>query len=239
MTASDRPRVLLVDDEEAITATLAPFLERCGFEVEVAADGARALAAHAARRPDIVVTDVMMPLLDGRELVRRLRTAQEWTPVILLTRIAESFERTAALEEGADDYLGKPFEPPELVARIRAVLRRSAGQARPLAAMAELTGGGVTLSRLARTVHLDGVPVDLTPKAFALLEHLMLVPQEAHSRESLLETVWGFDLAIPTRAVDHRIAELRRALGDDASAPRHVETVQGLGYRFVPQVRGA
>lgn len=238
MNGSSRPRVLLVDDEEAITATLGPYLERSGFAVTVAADGEQALREHAAGRPDIVVTDVMMPALDGRELVRRLRLAQEWTPVILLTRIDASFERTAALEEGADDYLGKPFEPPELVARIRAVLRRAAGPERPLSAMAELSGDGLVLSRLARQVRLDGRPVELTPKAFALLEHLMLTPQEVHTREALLESVWGFDLAIPSRAVDHRIAELRRVLDDDPAAPRFLQTVPGAGYRFLTPVRG-
>ncbi|MFC0673995.1 response regulator transcription factor [Brachybacterium hainanense] len=238
MTDPARRRVLLVDDETAITATLAPFLERSGFTVRVASDGAAALAAHAAQRPDIVVTDVLMPVMDGRELVRRLRAAEEWTPIILLTQVDESFERTAALEEGADDYLGKPFDPPELVARIRAVLRRSAGAARPLAAAASLRGGAIALSRLGRTVTADGRAIELTPKAFALLEHLMLHAQEALSRETLLEAVWGFEFAIPSRAVDHRIAEIRRAIGEDPGAPRHVETVQGHGYRFLPPVEG-
>jgi DNA-binding response OmpR family regulator len=236
MVGTPNPRVLLVDDEEAITVTLAPFLERSGFAVTVAADGLEALAAHQAERPDIVVCDVLMPRMDGRELVRRLRADEHWTPVIMLTKVDESFERTAALEDGADDYLGKPFDPPELVARVRAVLRRTAGGGKPLAARTVLVADGLQVDRMARRVSADGRPVDLTPKAFALLEYLMMHPGEVHSREHLLEKVWGFDFAITTRAVDHRVAELRRVLGDDSHAPRWVETVPGLGYRLAAGV---
>lgn len=225
-----------MDDEEAITVTLAPYLERCGFEVRVAGDGLQALAERGSFRPDIVVCDVMMPVMDGRELVRRLRATDQWTPVIMLTKVDQSFERTAALEDGADDYLGKPFDPPELVARIRAVLRRTAGGGKPLGASTVLTGGGLTLERQARRVNVGERSVDVTPKAFALLEYLMLHPGEVHTREHLLEAVWGFDFAITTRAVDHRVAELRRALGDDAHEPRWIETLPGVGYRFLPEV---
>lgn len=229
------PRVLLVDDEEAITSTLAPYLERSGFRVTVASDGEQALAVLAAGPVDIVVSDVMMPVLDGRELVRRLRSAETWTPVILLTKIDESFERSAALDEGADDYLGKPFDPPELVSRMRAVLRRTAG-GRPLSSASTLVGGGIRLDRAARRAHLDDRPVDLTPKAVALLDYLMAHPGEVHSREHLLQVLWGFEFAVTTRAVDHRIAELRRALGDDAQHPRWIETMAGAGYRFLAEV---
>ena len=146
MSPESRPRVLLVDDEEAITLTLAPFLERSGFDVHVAGDGIAALESVAADAPDIVVSDVLMPRMDGRELVRRLRESASWIPVIMLTKVDESFERTASLEDGADDYLGKPFDPPELVARIRAVLRRTSGCWRPLSASSSISratwGGG-------------------------------------------------------------------------------------------------
>lgn len=113
-------RVLLSDDEEAITTTLAPYLERCGFSVLVAGDGEEALEALASNRIDIIVSDVLMPRLDGRAFVRELRRREDWTPVILLTQVGESFERSAALDKGADDYVAKPFDPPELVSRIRA-----------------------------------------------------------------------------------------------------------------------
>jgi DNA-binding response OmpR family regulator len=231
-----RTRVLLVDDEEAITSTLAPFLERSGFDVRVEADGQSALDAHAAFAPHIVVSDVLMPRMDGRELVRRLRRADAWTPVIMLTKVDASFERTAALEEGADDYLGKPFDPPELVARIRAVLRRTAGGGKPLTASSQLVSAGLRLDRVARRVHRDGATLELTPKALTLLEYLMSHPDEVHTREHLLETLWGFEFAVTTRAVDHRVAELRRALGDDAQQPRWIETLPGAGYRFCAPV---
>lgn len=239
MTDAPRPRVLLVDDEEAITATLAPFLERSGFEVHVAGDGVAALDEHARIAPDIVVSDVLMPRMDGRELVRRLREAEAWTPVIMLTKVDASFERTAALEDGADDYLGKPFDPPELVARIRAVLRRTAGGGKPLTASSTLVADGLRLDRTSRRAASGPTPVDLTPKAFALLEYLMMHPGEVHTREHLLEVLWGFEFAVTTRAVDHRVAELRRVLGDDAQAPRWIETIPGVGYRFSARVSAA
>lgn len=239
MTERTAPRVLLVDDEEAITATLAPFLNRSGFDVHVAADGVAALEQYAALAPDIVVSDVLMPRMDGRELVRRLRESDAWTPVIMLTKVDESFERTAALEDGADDYLGKPFDPPELVARIRAVLRRTAGGRRPLSAASVLVAGDLRVDRTSRRASVGRSPVDLTPKALALLEYLMMQPGEIHTREHLLEVLWGFEFAVTTRAVDHRVAELRRVLGDDAQHPQWVETIAGLGYRFAASVQPA
>lgn len=230
------PRLLLVDDESSITDSLAPFLSRSGFEVEVAIDGADALARFAARRPDVVVSDVMMPRVDGRELVRRLRGGDDWTPIILLTKVGESFERSAALEEGADDYLNKPFDPQELVSRVRAVLRRVAGGQAQLVAAQQLRAGGLRLDRTARRVWLEGREVTLTPKAMHVLEYLMARPGEAHSRERLLQALWGFTFAANTRAIDHRIAELRKVLGDDPQSPTFIHTVPGFGYRFAHSV---
>ncbi|MBL3687294.1 DNA-binding response regulator [Leucobacter zeae] len=231
MTTEPRRRVLLVDDEEAITSTLGPYLERAGFEVVIASDGEAGLARHAETRPDIVVSDVLMPGIDGRQLVRRLRRAETWTPVILLTQVDEASERAAALDEGADDYLGKPFLPSELVSRIRAVLRRTTG-GRPLSAADLLASDGLELDRPGRRARIDGRPVELTPKAVALLDYLMAHPDEIHTREHLLSALWGFEFAVTTRAVDHRVAELRRVLGDDPQRPRWIETVPGAGYRF-------
>lgn len=236
---SDRHRVLLVDDDETIRAHLGTYLERGGLDVDIAADGLEALDRIAARRPDLVVLDVLMPRLDGREVLRRVRAQDAWLPVILLTRVGESFERAAALEEGADDYLNKPFDPQELLARIRAVLRRAvAGQA-PLSAAEGLRAGALRIERAARRVWVDGAEVPVTPKAFALLEYLMGHPDEVFSRDRLLQAVWGFDAIVTTRAVDHRVAELRRALGDDAGAPTWLETVPGMGYRFAARVERA
>lgn len=232
MTTAAPARLLLVDDESSITDTLAPYLVRSGFEVRVAGDGAAGLAEAAAWHPDLIVSDVLMPVVDGRELLRRLRAAADQTPVILLTRVGESGERSAALEEGADDYLNKPFDPQELVARARAVLRRVAAGAAPLVQAQTLVTEGLRLDRTARRVWHEDREVALTPKAFQLLEYLMARPGEVHTRERLLSALWGFDFGAHTRAVDHRVAELRAALQEDAGAPRYLETVPGAGYRF-------
>jgi DNA-binding response OmpR family regulator len=230
------PRILLVDDEIAITSKLAPFLERAGFVVDVAGDGEAALRHVADSAPDLIVLDVLMPRLDGREVLRRLRAAGNWTPVILLTQVGESAERAMALEEGADDYLNKPFDPHELVARIRAVLRRARPGQPPLATARRLACDGIILDRAARKVTVDGREVALTPRAVALLDYLMTHPGEVLNRERLLDAVWGWDYPAGTRVVDQRIAELRKALHDDAAAPRYIETVPGQGYFFVGHV---
>jgi DNA-binding response OmpR family regulator len=228
-----KPNVLLVDDEKAITANLAPFLERSGFSVVVAADGEEALHRISGFRPDLIVLDVLMPRLDGREVLRHLRQADNWTPVILLTQVGESTERAMALEEGADDYLNKPFDPHELVARIRAVLRRARAGTPRLAAAVRLACGPFVLDRTARRLLLTGQELPLTPKAVALLDYLMTHPSELLSRERLLDAVWGYDYPVGTRAVDMRIAELRKHLQDDPDEPRYIETVPGQGYMFV------
>jgi DNA-binding response OmpR family regulator len=234
-----KPRILLVDDERAITANLSPFLERSGFAVTVAADGEAALAQVPDFAPDLIVLDILMPRLDGRETLRRLRQSGNWTPVILLTQVGESTERAMALEEGADDYLNKPFDPHELVARIRAVLRRARSGQPPLASARRLACGDLILDRQARRAYIGAEELRLTPKAVALLEYLMTHPDELLTRDRLLDAVWGWDYPTGTRTVDTRIAELRRVLDDDPASPRYVETVPGQGYRFVGDVEAA
>jgi DNA-binding response OmpR family regulator len=233
-----RPRLLLTDDDQAIRDSLTPFLARCGFEVVQAADGPECLAIveRTDRRPDLVVLDVMMPGLDGREVLRRIRTQDAWLPVILLTQVNETFERVAALNEGADDYLNKPFDPQELLARIRGVLRRAQHGQPPLTVAERLVSGAVHLNRTARTASIDGRTAALTPRAFALLEFLMSHPGELCTRERLLERVWGYENPVTTRAVDHRIAELRKVLGDDTTQGALIETAPGVGYRFTGAV---
>jgi DNA-binding response OmpR family regulator len=234
MTA--KPKILLVDDEQAITANLSPFLERSGFVVAVAADGEEGLAQVSGFSPDLIVLDILMPRLDGRETLRRLRQAGNWTPVILLTQVGESTERAMALEEGADDYLNKPFDPHELVARIRAVLRRARPGQPPLTSAQRLASGDLILNRQTRRAYIGSEELRLTPKAAALLEYLMTRPDELLTRDRLLDAVWGWDYPTGTRTVDTRIAELRRVLGDDPAQPRYIETVPGQGYRFVGDV---
>lgn len=236
MTDSIRPQILLVDDEPDITANLSAFLERSGFTTRAASDGAAALERIQTDPPDLVVMDVLMPRLDGREALRRLRQAGNWTPVILLTQVGEAFERAMALEEGADDYLNKPFDPHELVARIRSVLRRARPGVPPLTASWSLSSAWLRLDRRSRRVFLGEQELTLTPKAVQLLEYLMTHPDELLARERLLDVVWGWDYPVGSRAVDTRVAELRRALNDDATTPQFIETVPGQGYRFVGRV---
>lgn len=235
---ADPPHILLVDDEPAITGNLAPFLIRSGFKVSVAADGLEAKQKIDDEKPDLVVSDVIMPVMDGRALLRSLRQADNWIPVILLTQVGEAVERAMALEEGADDYINKPFEPHELVARIRAVLRRAKPGRPPLSTAWKLTSAELLLDRRSHRVYLESEEVTLTPKAYILLEYLMTHPDELVTRERLLDVVWGWDYPVGSRAVDTRIAELRRVLNDDAANPRFIETVPGQGYRFTVDVEG-
>ena len=233
---NSKPSILLVDDETAITENLAPFLVRSGFSVAVRANGEEALRLVAMQRPDLLILDVLMPRMDGREVLRQLRQAGNWIPVILLTQVGEAGERAMALEEGADDYLNKPFDPHELVARMRAVLRRARPGQPPLAAAVCLRCGGLNLDRVSRRVWLEQSELSLTPKSVLLLEYMMTHPDELVSRERLLDVVWGWDYPVGTRAVDTRVAELRKALADDPTRPRYIETIPGQGYRFVGTV---
>lgn len=232
----ERPRILLADDEASITSNLAPLLHRSGFDVTVVDTGDTALAELTDGRYDVAVLDVMMPGLDGREVVRQLRRRDHWVPVILLTQVGASSERAMAIEEGADDYLNKPFDPYELVARLRGLIRRALSGDQPLSRADAVVSGRLRIDRAARRVYLDDRELALTPKALMLLDYLAVHPNELLTRERLLEAVWGWDNPVGTRAVDHRIAELRKALNEDAGNPTWIETVAGLGYRFVGAV---
>ena len=228
--------ILLVDDEQDITSNLSAYLNRSGFETSTAGDGEEALHQVELRSPDLIVLDVLMPKVDGREVLRQLRQADDWTPVILLTQVGEASERAMALEEGADDYLNKPFDPHELVARMRAVLRRARPGRPPLSAAWVLISGDLRFDRQARRAYLGAQELTLTPKALLLLEYLMTHSDELLSRERLLDVVWGWEYPVGSRAVDTRIAELRRILADDAGDPLYIETVPSLGYRFISPV---
>jgi DNA-binding response OmpR family regulator len=230
--------ILLVDDETAITEHLGAFLERAGFRIVCATDGAEALRAVETAKPDLIVLDVLLPGMDGRAVLRAIRSKGDHRPVILLTQVGEASERALALEEGADDYLNKPFDPRELLARIRAVLRRAATPQASLTAAWKIAAGSLVMDRRARRASVDGKNVILTPKALALLEYMMVHPDELLTRERLLDAVWGWDYPAGTRTVDTRIAELRRVLGDDAEQPRYIETAPGEGYRFIATVQG-
>lgn len=232
-------KLLVVDDEADLLAELQPLLERSGFAVVTAADGLQALDAVRREKPDLVILDVMMPRLNGREVLRRLRQQNDWTPVLLLTHVGAPTERALSLQEGADDYLNKPFEPLELIARVQAILRRAQSQPQqPLSRYRRLSSGNLTLDRQTRQAALQAQPLNLTARGYGVLEYLMLHSGEIIPRERLLDEVWGWANAVETRAVDIRIAELRKALNDDAAHPRYIQTIIGEGYCFLGDVEG-
>jgi DNA-binding response OmpR family regulator len=231
-----KTKLLVIDDEPDLLAELKPLLERAGYEVATANDGLDGLNKIDAWQPDLLILDVMMPHLNGRELLRRVRAAENWTPVILLTKVGGTTDRALSLQEGADDYINKPFDPFELLARIQAVLRRTQ-QGQFVNHSHRLRCGPLLIDRTSRQVWVDDESVTLTSRAFGVLEYLMDHAGEVISREQLLDKVWGWSYAVETRAVDMRIAELRKALDDDPTRPQFVETVIGQGYRFLGQVR--
>jgi DNA-binding response OmpR family regulator len=235
---SSKTKLLIVDDETDLLAELQPLLERSGFDIITAVDGVQALERIERYHPDLIILDVLMPRMDGREVLRRLREQNDWTPVILLTQVGTSMERAMSLQEGADDYLNKPYDPMELIARINAILRRIQHGSQPLIAARTLRSGDLELDRQARQATLGGNAIPLTARAFGVLEYLMLHREEAITRDRLLDEVWGWSYPVDTRAVDIRIAEIRKALNDDANEPAYIETVVGHGYRFIGSVEG-
>jgi DNA-binding response OmpR family regulator len=236
MAVPDRKRVLLVDDDQVLTTSLGSFLEHAGYQVAAACNGHDALAQIESFRPHIILLDIQMPFMNGRECLRRLRQAGNWTPVIMLTIVDVTAEKTMALNEGADDYVSKPFDNHELVARIEAILRRARSEPATLEAAVQLASGPLRLDRRARVAYLDGRALPLSPKAVAVLDYLMLHRNKVLGREQLLRALWGLDADVATRVVDLRIAELRRALHDERTAPRFIATVPNMGYRFVGPV---
>lgn len=233
-----KTKLMIVDDEVDLLAELRPLMERSGYQVFSASNGEQALEIAAREKPDLIILDVLMPKLDGRNVLRRLRESDNWTPVILLTKVNTSTERVLSLQEGADDYLNKPFDPLELVARVQAILRRSQRGNLPLSSFRHLVSNGLSLDRQMRLVKLNGELLNLTTRAVGVIEFLMLHPREVISRERLLDEVWGWSDALETRAVDIRIAEIRKVLEKDAGQPKFIETVIGTGYRFLTDVQG-
>jgi len=216
-------RILVVDDDPAIREVLVAYLAREGHEV-LEADGGEA-ALHLAAGADLVVLDLMLPGLDGWRVAEILRSRDPELPILMLTARGEEEERVRGFELGADDYVTKPFSPRELVARVRALLRRAGHRD-------ELVYGGLVIRPKERQVYLDGREVPLSKLEFDLLLVLAQHPGMAYPRERLLERVWGADFFGVDRVVDVHIASLRKKLGDDPENPRFIETVRGVGYRF-------
>lgn len=225
--------ILVVDDEQRLRDLVCGYLEREGFMVLTAADGLTALDLARQHTPDIVVLDLMLPGLDGLGVCRRLRTFSD-AYVIMLTAKAEEIDRIVGLEVGADDYLTKPFSPRELIARMRAMLRRPRhGRAEaPPDVPPPQRFGSLLIDHARHEVTLDSAVIPLTTLEYALFTALAAHPGRVFTRDQLLERVWGTDYFGDDHVVDVHIANLRKKLGDDPAAPQYVETVRGAGYRF-------
>ena len=227
-----RRSVLVVDDEPTIADIASRYLRRAGYATRVAADGPAAVAAVDDERPDLVVLDLMLPGLDGLDVMRLIRGADRpAVPVILLTAKGEETDRIVGLREGADDYMVKPFSPLELVARVDAVLRRSTVEPRPAA---PLEFGDLRIEPAGRRVLRDGEELALTQREFELLVYLARHPGQAFSRDQLMEAVWEFAFYTDTATVTVHVRRLRAKLERDPAAPRWLQTVWGVGYRFAP-----
>jgi DNA-binding response OmpR family regulator len=225
-------RVLVVDDEPTVRDVVQRYLEREGFRVQVAADGPGALAAFETQRPDLIVLDIMLPGIDGLEICRRVRAAGP-TPVILLTAKGHETDRVVGLELGADDYVVKPFSPRELAARVRSVLRRThAGSQAPPAA---LHAGDLEIDPGTREARVGERQLTLTVREFDLLHFLARHPRQVFTRSQLLQQVWEYTWFGDTSTVTVHMRRLREKVEEDPSHPVRLQTVYGVGYRFVPQ----
>jgi len=218
--------VLVVDDDPAVRESLRRSLAFNGYDVQLAADGEQALRAISAARPDAVVLDVMMPNMDGLAACRRLRAVGDDVPVLMLTARGEVSDRVAGLDAGADDYLPKPFALEELLARLRALLRRTATSGHEAAA---LTLADLTLDPATREVHRGDRKVRLTRTEFSLLELLLRHPRQVLTRERILEEVWGYDFPTTANSLEVYIGYLRRKT-EEGGEPRLIHTVRGVGY---------
>jgi two-component system alkaline phosphatase synthesis response regulator PhoP len=220
--------ILVVDDEPEIVKLVRAYLEAAGYRVVTAKDGRDALVVTRHEKPDLIILDLTMPEMDGLEFTRRLRQEKD-TPIIMLTARVEETDRIIGLELGADDYVTKPFSPREIVARVRAVLRRAGPE---LKSPEVLRAGDLLLDRNEHTVTVAGRAIDLTPTEFDLLAILMANPGRAFSRLELLERLQGEAFAPYERTVDAHVKNLRAKIESDPGQPRHILTVFGVGYKF-------
>jgi DNA-binding response OmpR family regulator len=227
--------VLVVEDEPSIMQLVRIYLEQAGFRVLMARDGQTGLEMHAREQPALVVLDVMLPVLDGWEVCKRIRQRAA-TPILMLTARRTEDDRVQGLDLGADDYLTKPFSPRELVSRVRAILRRagSVAQASAPAEPERIAFDGLTVIPNAHRVEVDGRSVDLTAKEFDLLLAFVRAPDNVFSREALLSQVWGFEYLGDSRTVDVHIGTLRKKIERDSAHPRYIKTVWRVGYKFDP-----
>ncbi|HEY88689.1 MAG TPA: response regulator transcription factor [Thermoflexia bacterium] len=229
--------ILVVDDEPQIVRLLRSYLEKSGYRVVIASNGQEALYVTRHEKPDLVVLDILMPQMDGLEFTRRVRQERD-VPIIMLTARVEELDRIVGLEMGADDYITKPFSPREVVARVRAVLRRTQADS-GLESTPVLRAGQLLLDREAHQATLAGAALELTPTEFDILAALLAHPGRVISRGELLETLHGVAFAAYERTIDAHIKNLRHKLGTDAGQPPYILTVRGVGYRFNQELSDA
>jgi DNA-binding response OmpR family regulator len=228
---TDRPLVLVVDDDVTVRDVVTRYLDRAGYRVEVAGDGERALQSVAARRPDVVVLDLMLPRLGGLEVCRRLRRQSAALPIVMLTALGEEEDRVLGLELGADDYVTKPFSPRELVLRVASVLRRSRELPARDAGLEPVADGDLRVDIPGRRASLAGHELALTVREFDLLAFLVRRPGQVFTRPELLERVWGWDFGDQSTVTVH-VRRLREKIEPDPTTPTRIATVWGVGYRY-------
>ena len=224
-------KILVVDDEALLVKGIRFNLQNDGYEVITGSDGVEAVELAQSQKPDLIVLDVMMPRMDGLTACSKIREFSD-VPIILLTAKTTDMDKLLGFDQGADDYLTKPFNILELKARIRAMLRRSGGSAPKEAPKNELVGGPIRLDLDARNAYRGGELVDLTAKEFDVIEHLMRNPNRVFSRENLLDTIWAYEYRSDIRTVDVHIRRLREKLEEDPAQPKHIMTKWGVGYYF-------
>jgi DNA-binding response OmpR family regulator len=227
----DNRKIVVIDDEPSVREVARAYLEKDGYQVFVAGNGADGLALAERVGPALIVLDLMLPDISGEDICADVRSRSD-VPILMLTAKASADERVAGLVSGADDYLVKPFSPRELVARVRAVLRRTQGVESPLVAKLSFDGGRLEIDTVQHLVRRDGAAVDLTPNEFKLLTTLARYPGRAYSRFELVDRVLGHDFDGDERTIDVHVKNLRKKIEPDTAPPRYVETVTGIGYRL-------
>jgi two-component system, OmpR family, alkaline phosphatase synthesis response regulator PhoP len=225
-------RILIVEDEQPIRKLLEYNLKLSGYETISAADGEAAIELVKSEQPDLIVLDIMLPKLDGIEVCKRLRSQGSNIPIIMLTAKGDEFDKVHGLEIGADDYMTKPFSPREVIARIRAVLRRSQAEIESSAVEDTLQSGPLKVYLERYEVYLHGEKLDFTPKEFELLAYFIQNKNRVLSRDLLLSAVWNYDFAGDTRIVDVHVSHLREKVEKDTKNPQFIKTVRGIGYKF-------
>jgi DNA-binding response OmpR family regulator len=228
---SDNNKIVVIDDEPSVQEVVQAYLEKDGYHVFVAGNGAKGLALAERVEPALIVLDLMLPDISCEEICSEIRSRSD-VPIVMLTAKASEEERVAGLVSGADDYLVKPFSPRELVARVRAVLRRTKGIETPLVELLTFDGGRLAIDTVRHEVSRDGGAVDLTPNEYKLLVTLARYPGRAYSRFELINRVQGYDYEGYERTIDVHVKNLRKKIEPDPAHPRYVETVIGVGYRL-------